>query len=117
MKITEAKLRQIIREELSQDTQLNEMIGGLSQATSSLKKLSVGQGAPRDRQALEKQLVAQQIERSSPTPGDISYEEHTKEFLDALLDAEELGNMTTVDKLYIRALDFLQGHNKALKAS
>jgi len=55
--------------------------------------------------------------RSRPPPRDISYEEHTKQFLDALLDAEELGNMTTVNKLYVRALDFLQGHSKALRAS
>lgn len=126
MRITEAKLRQIIREELSRDEQLNEFVGGLSsksKAKKALDKLSSGTGTAQDRDFLQKFLLNTQVERFSLPSGEVdqfgnpltSYEKHTENFVDALLQAEEDGNYIQVDLIKLRAIDFIDGQRKNLE--
>ena len=126
VKITEAKLRQIIREELAQDEQLNEFVGGLSaksKARKVLDKLSSGTGTVQDRDFLEKFLVDTQMEKGALPAGPrdqfgeplTSYEEHTKGFIDALQGAEEGGDYHQVDAIKLRAIDFIDGKRKNLE--
>jgi len=123
MRITEAKLRQIIREELARDEQLNEFVGGLSKARKALDNLSSGTGTVQDREFLEKFLVDAQMKKGALPAGPrdqfgetlTSYEEHTKGFIDALLRAEEAGKYHQVDAIKLRAIDFIDGKRKNLE--
>ena len=104
MKITEAKLRQIIREELAQDEQLNEFVGGLSaksRAKDALERLAYEQGTEQDRAAVKSFLVKAGAD-------DATADAYLKE-----LEAETVA--ARKDGIYLRGVDFIDGARATLE--
>lgn len=117
--------RAAVKDELRalKEADLHEFIfGAKSKVKDALKRLSTAQGSDQDYQLVFKHLVSLQTKKSTPTPGSekdagISYEKHTKKFLDALVGAAKQGNtrgMLVADGLKFRLLDFLEGHREGL---